>query len=251
MITRDVARWPTKILLLALAALVATGTALAQDDDAPTLGITGLAQTTLASVGETPLYFHLWRVTVGGGDTARYAAADGMVYQLSGAQTITTDGRSGFLSAGQGTYVAGGMPVTFVAAAGEASVFLHFLLAPHGGAELPATSGAEVSEVFTGAEPLPGLSGGAYAFDLTLLEFPANYPINDPHYRTGGALYYVVSGSGELTADGSAERKPAGSAVLEPSGWVHQWANPHHEVTTVVVANISPEGGAAIVFGTP
>jgi hypothetical protein len=32
---------------------------------------------------------------------------------------------------------------------------------------------------------------------------------------------------------------------------VHQWANPHDEVTTVVVANISPAGGAAIVFGTP
>ena len=143
------------------------------------------------------------------------------------------------------------MPATFEASAGEASVFLHFLLTPTAGAELPATSGAEVSEVFTGAEPLPGLADGAYDFDLTLLEFPANYPINDPHYRTGGALYYVVSGSGELTADGSAERKPAGSAVLEPSGWVHQWANPHDEVTTVVVASISLAGGAAIVFGTP
>ena len=82
MITGDVARWPTKILVLTLAALVAAGRALAQDDDAPTLGITGLAQTTLASAGETPLYFRLWRVSVGGGVTARYAAADGMVYQL-------------------------------------------------------------------------------------------------------------------------------------------------------------------------
>jgi quercetin dioxygenase-like cupin family protein len=64
-------------------------------------------------------------------------------------------------------------------------------------------------------------------------------------------LYYVVSGSGEFTADGSAERKPAGSVVLEPYGWVHQWANPHHDVTVVVVANVSPAGGPAIVFGTP
>ena len=145
----------------------------------------------------------------------------------------------------------GGLPATFEAVAGEASIFLHFLLAPTADAELPPDPGAEVSEVFVGTQPLPGLATGRYAFDPTLLEFPAHYPINDPHDRKGGALYNVLSGWGEFTAEGSTERKPAVSAVLEPNGPVHQWANPHDDVTAVVVANISPAGGAAFEFGIP
>lgn len=251
MLTRDLTRLPSHMLLLAFAAAAMASPVLAQANDPSALGIKGLAQTTLASVVDTPLHFRLLRVTVGPGETVRYAAAEGMVHQLSGAQTITVAGRSEVLSAGGGAYLPGGVPVLFAASAGEPSVFLHFLLVPSADAELPEASGAEVSEVFTGVEPLPGLSAGPYAFDLTLLEFPAGYPINDPHYRTGGALYYVVSGSGEFTADGSTERKPSGSVVLEPYGWVHQWANPHDDVTVVVVANVAPAGGAAIVFGTP
>jgi mannose-6-phosphate isomerase-like protein (cupin superfamily) len=251
MMTTSPARRPTKLFLLSFATVVWYGLTLAQADDTPALGITALTQITLASVVERPLHFHLWEVSVGEGETARYAAADGMVYQVSGAQTITVGGRTELLSAGQGTYIDGGLPATFEAATGEASVFLHFILAPTADVDLPVNSGAEVSDVFSGAEPLPGLAIGPYAFDLTLLEFPAHYPINDPHYRTGGALYFVLSGWGEFTADGSTERKPAGSVVLEPYGLVHQWANPHDDVTTVVVANISPAGGAAIEFVAP
>jgi quercetin dioxygenase-like cupin family protein len=252
MTTGDPTPLPTKFLLLAFAAVAATALALAQEGDAPSLGITALAQTTLASVVETPLHFRLVEVSVAGGERARYAAPDGMVYQLSGSQTITVGGRTLVLSPGQGTYVDGGAPATFEASAGEASVFLHFLLAPGADVELTLDAGAaQVRERYLAPQPLPGLSEGAYAFDLTLLEFPAHYPMNDPHYRTGGALYYVLTGAGAFTAEGVTEPKPAGSAILEPYGLVHQWANPHDDVTAVVVANISPAGGPAFEFGAP
>jgi len=240
-----------RLLLTLCVAFAAGGLALAQDGDAPALGIFPLAETTLPSVIETPLHLRLLQVSVGGGATARYAADDGMVYQLSGTQTVSVGDRTEVLSPGQGTYVEGGVPATFEASASEASVFLHFLLVTRGDAELPLASGAELSELFYGSEPLPGLANGPYTFDLTLLEFPAHYPINDPHVRTGGALYYVLSGSGEFTAEGTTEPKPAGSAILEPYGLVHQWANPHDDVTAVVVANISPADGAAFDFDIP
>jgi hypothetical protein len=111
-------------------------------------------------VAETPLHLRLLQVSVGGGETARYAADDGMVYQLSGTQTVTVGDRTEVLSPGQGTYVDGGVPATFEASAGEASVFLHFLLVTSGDAELPLASGAELSELFYGSEPLPGLANG-------------------------------------------------------------------------------------------
>jgi quercetin dioxygenase-like cupin family protein len=252
MTTRDTRSLPTTLFRIACAAFATTGMALAQDHDAPALGITGLAQTTLASVAETPLHFRLLQVSVGAGEIARYAAHDGLVYQLQGSQLITVGERTETLSPGQGTYVDGGALVTFEASAGEASVFLHFLLVSSAEAGLvPDAGAAEAIELYLSPQPLPGLVDGAHAFDLTLLAFPAHYPINDPHYRTGGALYYVLSGSGAFTAAGTTERKPAGSAILEPYGLVHQWSNPHDDVTTVVVANISPAGGSPLEFGYP
>jgi quercetin dioxygenase-like cupin family protein len=252
MTTRAATPLTTRLLLALCAAFAAGGVALAQDGDAPALGVSALAQTTLTSVVETPLHLRLVQVSTRGGETARYAADDGMVYQLSGTQTITVGDRTEVLSPGRGTYVDGGVPATFEASAGEASVFLHFLLVPTADADLAPEGGAvEVIELYHSPQPLPGLVDGAYTFDLTLLEFPPHYPTNDPHYRTGAALYYVLSGSGEFSAEGTTEPKPAGSAILEPYGLVHQWANPHDDATAVVVANISPEGGAPFAVGTP
>jgi quercetin dioxygenase-like cupin family protein len=252
MTTPDAPSLPTRLLLITCAAFAAAGMALAQDGDAPPLGVTGLAQTTLSSAVETPLHFRLLQVTVEGGASARYATADGMVYQISGTQTITVGDRTEILAPGRGTHIGGGTPATFEASAGEEAVFLHFILVPAAEAASPTdVGGADAIELYLSPEPLRGLAAGAYAFDLTLLEFPAHYPINDPHYRTGGALYYVLSGSGEFTAEGTTERKPAGSAILEPYGLVHQWANPHDDVTAVVVANLSPVGRSAFEFGAP
>lgn len=249
-------KMPTKILAaagasLAAAAIAAAGIALAQGE-APSLRITTLAQSTLSSVVETPLQFKLVQVTVAAGETARASVGDGMVFQISGTQTVTSGDGSSDLEPGGGTYLAASATATFAPSAGEDAVFLHFLLVPAAEADRPHTvEGGSVVELFRSTEALSGLGSGAYAFDLTLLEFPAHLPINDPHYRTGGALYYVLSGAGDFTAEGSTERKPAGSVILEPYGLVHQWTNSHDDVTTVVLANISLEGAPAIEFGTP
>ncbi len=234
---------------VALAGLVLAALAAAQEGG---LRITTLAQVDLATVVHAPLQFRLLQVTVGAGEVASYRVSDGMVYQLAGAQTVVADERGVDLSAGEGAAVGSDGAVTFATLGDAPSEFLLFVLAPAAEADAPAVvASGRVVELFRGAAPLPGLVDGPYGFDLTRLDFEPHTPINDPHYRTGGALYYVLAGAGEFTAAGITTRMPAGSVVYEPYGLVHQWANAHDEVTTVVLANISPEGVPAVEFGVP
>lgn len=242
---------PTRLLLTTCAALAAGSVALAQQE-APSLRITTLAHTTLPSVVTTPLQFRLIEVTVPAGETMHAPVAEGMLFQVAGTQTVTIGDRSIDLAPGDGTHVEANPDATFTPSGDENAVFLHFLLLPADEADRPHTmNGGSVVDVFRSTDALPNLADGAYDYDLTLLEFPAHLPINDPHYRTGGALYYVLTGTGEFTVDGTTEPKPAGSVILEPYGLVHQWANAHDDVTTVVLANISPAGAPAVEFGTP
>jgi glyoxylate utilization-related uncharacterized protein len=238
-------------LLTTCAVLAAAAIALAQQE-APSLRITTLAQTTLPSVVTTPLQFRLVQVTLPAGETVVSEIAEGMLFQVSGTLTVTTADHRVHLAPGGGAYLADSPTATFAPSGGEDAVFLHFLLLPVGAASRPHTvDGGTVIELFRSTDALPDLASGAYDFDLTLLEFPAHLPINDAHYRTGGALYYVLTGAGEFTVDGTTDRKPAGSVILEPYGLVHQWANAHDDVTTVVLANVSPAGAPAVAFGRP
>ena len=238
-------------LLTTGALLAAAAIALAQQE-APSLRITTLAQTTLPSVVATPLQFRLVQVTVPAGEVVVTEIAEGMLYQVSGTQTVTTADHRVDLAPGGGAYLADSPSATFAPSGDEDAVFLHFLLLPVDAANRPhRVDGGSVVELFRSSDALTDLASGAYAFDLTLLEFPAHLPINDAHYRTGGAVYYVLTGAGEFTVDGATERKPAGSVILEPYGLVHQWANAHDGVTTVVLANISPAGAPAVEFGSP
>ncbi len=219
---------------------------------APTLEITELVKTTLPSVVDKPLHFKLLRTSLPAGQTAKYATADGMVFQVSGTLTITADDQTKKLQQGQGMYLGAGKQATFQAPCDAPAVFLHFILVPT--ADLGKAVEAEpasMTELFRTQEPLPGLKSGSYVFDLTHLKFPPKTPRNDPHYRTGGALYYVISGTGEFTASDKTEPKPAESVIYEPYGMVHQWGNPGGKPVTVVVANISPQGMPAFEFGAP
>lgn len=236
-----------KRLVIAAAALAGVGVAWAQE--AGGLQITELAGAVLPSVMEVPVQFGLLQVTVAAGQSARYAVPEGMVYQVSGSQVVAWGGGSVTLRPGGGAYLGVSSEATFSAGVEEDAVFLHFVLTPVGEAGMPAVTGAAaVDEVYRSVVPLGGLEAGAYAFDLTLLEFGPRYPINDPHYRTGGALYYVLEGAGAFTAEGVTQRMPAGSVILEPFALVHRWANPYDDVAIVVLANISPEGEPAVVF---
>ena len=236
-----------KLLVIAFALHVGLGAAWAQE--AGGLQITELAATVLPTVVEAPVQFGLLQVTVAAGESARYAVPEGMVYQLSGSQVVAWGGDRVTLRPGGGTYLGASSEATFSAGAEEDAVFLHFLLSPVGETGTPAVTGAAaVDEVHWSSVPLAGLEAGPYAFDLTLLEFGPHYPVNAPHYRSGGALYYVLEGAGAFSAEGVTQRMPTGSAILEPFALVHRWANPYDDVAIVVLANISPEGEPAVVF---
>ena len=94
---------------------------------------------------------------------------------------------------------------------------------------------------------LPGLKAGPYEFSLTRATYPAGMPANLMHYRSGAALYYVLTGTGAFTADGTTEAKPAGVPHFERQGWVHQWANPGDTPLVLLQANISQEGVPAVL----
>jgi len=76
-------------------------------------------------------------------------------------------------------------------------------------------------------------------------------PVNPPHYRSGAALYYVIAGTGAVTADGKVEPRVAGAPHFEPYGWVHQWAVPGDTPLVLLQANISQEGVPAVLPSIP
>lgn len=235
------------LVCLAVAILLPISAVFTEEEvAAATLQIAELVRTTLPSVVDKPLHFKLLRVSLPAGQTAKYATADGMVFQVSGTQTIATGGQTQTLQPGQGMYLGAGVPATFQASDGAPAVFLHFLLVPATDLDKAVKAEpAKVTELYRTPEALPGLRAGPYVFDLTHLKFPPKTPRNDPHYRTGGALYYVISGTGEFTAGGRTEPMSAESVIYEPHGLVHQWGNPGEMPVTIVVANISPQGVAA------
>jgi quercetin dioxygenase-like cupin family protein len=129
---------------------------------------------------------------------------------------------------------------------------LQFLLSPASVLDQPTAAGqAVVKELYRTAAPIPDLKSGAYDLNLTQVTFPAGMPSNAPHYRSGAALYYIVSGTGANTVGGKTEAKGPGSLIYEPYGLVHQWGNPGNESLTFVSFNINQEGVAAVLPGTP
>jgi mannose-6-phosphate isomerase-like protein (cupin superfamily) len=99
--------------------------------------------------------------------------------------------------------------------------------------------------------PIPDLKPGSYDLNLTRVTFPGGMPSNPPHHRSGGALYYIVSGTGANTVEGKTAARGPGSLIYEPFGLVHQWGNPGNEPLTFLAFNINPEGVAAVVAGAP
>jgi quercetin dioxygenase-like cupin family protein len=114
-----------------------------------------------------------------------------------------------------------------------------------------ATAPATVRELYRTAAPIPDLKKGGYDLNLTQVTFPAHMPSNPPHHRSGGALYYIVSGTGANTVDGKTEAKGPGSLIYEPYGLVHQWGNPGNAPLTFVSFNINQEGFSAVLPGAP
>lgn len=233
-------------LLLALALSAPAFPAPGQTAPATTVRAV-LATGRLASVTEMPLYFRLYRVRLPAWQRSSYNGSNAMLYGLSGASAIDIGGSARSLAESAGAFIPTGQTTTISAGSAPAS-FLVFLLSPAPNQRRPLLDRpAVVEELYRTPEPLPGLKSGPYEFSLTRVVLPPGMPANRAHYRSGAALYYVVSGVGAVTADAEIEPRAAGASQFEPSGWVHQWANPGAAPLVLLQANISQEGVPAVL----
>jgi len=238
-------------LLVYAVALIAP--AAGQNPPAPPATVrTSVAATKLPRLGDAPVHFKAVSLTIPSGASSGVSSTNGIVYQLSGTTEVTVAGQVKTLNPGEGLFIAGGNVATLKAGEGGPSTLLHFLLVSP--AELDkfiAAPPAVVQELYRTAAPLPELKPGRYDLNLTRITFPAQMPPNAPHHRSGAALYYVVSGTGENTIEAKAEARAPGSFIFEPFGLVHQWGNPGTSPFTFLAFNISPEGVPAVLPGAP
>jgi quercetin dioxygenase-like cupin family protein len=241
-------------IAILFAAPVVAITAAAQNAPPPAAAVRKVvAAAKLASVTDAPLHFKVLAITLSPGEKIDVSGANSIVYVLSGSAGLSGSGEARLLNAGgDGALIAGGARATLTAAGGASASLLHFVLSPAGDLDRSVTAGtAAVRELYRTAAPIPALKPGAYDLNLTQVTFPAKMPSNPPHYRSGAALYYIVSGTGANTVDGKTEAKGPGSLIYEPYGLVHQWGNPGDEPLTFVAFNINREGVAAVLPGSP
>jgi quercetin dioxygenase-like cupin family protein len=232
------------------AAAIFAGSAIAQTP--PAITRTVVAATKLPSVVETPLYFHAFEVSITQGQTSGLSAANGILYQIAGSTDVSLAGEMKTLAVGDGVFVAAGRPALLKAGGDAPSTLLYFLLTPAPEGTWPAVNPpATVKELYRTAFPIPDLQPGSYDLNLTRVTFPAQMPSNPPHYRSGAALYYILSGTGMNTIAGKTEGKDPGSLIYEPFGLVHQWGNAGETPFTFLAFNINPDGVAAVLQGEP
>jgi mannose-6-phosphate isomerase-like protein (cupin superfamily) len=236
------------IVLLAPAARAQTG----QTAGRPTTLRQVLASGPLRSVVDAPVFFRVVRVSLGAEQPTTHAGLDGVLYQMTG--TLALSGASGggvTLREGEGAFVSAVEKVT--AKAGPApATYLYFVLVREPDLKQPLASGDVIAtELRQPAGPLPGLKPGPYEFSLTRVTFPPRFPRNAPHMRSGGALYFILSGTGLITVGGTSEPRGPGALQYEPHGFVHQWENAGDTPFVILQANISPEGLPAVIFTSP
>jgi quercetin dioxygenase-like cupin family protein len=239
------------VLLFGAGTLVAP--ALAQPAQSPpAVTRTVVAATKLPSVVETPLHFRALQLSLPPRETGTLAAANGILYQLSGSTEISLGNETKTLRAGDALFLAAGKSASLKAGSDGPSTLLHLLLTPAPDRNKPAvTIPLSVKELYRTAAPIPDLKPGGYDLNLTRVTFPPQMPSNPPHHRSGAALYYVLSGSGSNTIAGKTETKPPGSLIYEPFGLVHQWGNPGDAPFTFLAFNINPDGVAAVLPDQP
>ena len=241
----------TELLLLGAMALPASGAAQTAPAP-PAITRTVIAATKLPTVTDVPLHFKAVRTALQPNEKLGIAAANGILYQMSGSTEVSLGGEAKMLSDGEGLFIAGGKTAALTAGSRGPSTFLHFFLVPAVDLGRPvATAPADVRELYRTETPIPDLKPGGYDLNLTRVTFPAQMPSNPPHHRSGAALYYIISGTGANTVDGKTEARGPGSLIYEPYALVHQWGNPGNEPLIFLAFNINPEGVAAVLPNTP
>jgi hypothetical protein len=127
-------------------------------------------------------------------------------YFFGTVKSVSLDGETKMLSAGEGLLITGVKTSVLKAGSGGPSNFLHFFLAPLVDLDRSAESApAAMRELYRTATPIPDLKPGDYDLNLTRVTFPAQMPSNLPHHRSGAALYLIISGTGANTVDGKTE----------------------------------------------
>ena len=206
-----------------------------------------LASGPVGSVNQLPLYFRLLAVHLKAGERMSYNGSASMLYALSGRANAVIDGTVQPLGEGEGVFIPA-HHIAEITAKGSAELLQFVLWSSDDQKEIQSSA---VQEIYRTPTPLPDLKAGPHEFSLVRVTFPAGMPANPIHYRSGAALYYVLSGTGAFIADGKTEAKPPGTVHFEPYGWVHQWGNPSNEPLVILQANISQEGLPAVLPGVP
>ncbi len=237
------------VLALALATILLVPHQLAiGQTETPDAAATPLALGHLSSVVDMPMFLRLYRAYLPAGKQIAYEGSNALLYDLSGAAAITSDGGALLpLDKGAGAFIPAGRIVTIRATASEPIDLLLFLLTALPNQRRPVLDRpAVVKELFRTGEALPGLQAGPYEFALKRLTFPAYTPARLAYFASGAALDYVLAGTATLTAEGKSETIPAKTPVFERLGWAHQLANPGVEPLVVLRASIRPGGAPGL-----
>lgn len=209
-----------------------------------------LAAGRLPSVAESPLFYKILRIALAAGQSSSYTGPASMVYVLTGAAEVAVDGERMSLREGGGAFVPSGRPTTLAAPAGSATTLLQFVLASPADLDRAAPAAlAAVSEVHRTTRAIPGLKPGPHEFTMTRVSVERGVPRPPMHYRSGAAIYYVLSGTWSLQVDGARpESRTRGAVQFEPNDFVHSWQDVGETTSALLQASISPEGSPEIIF---
>src|SRR4030088_891439 len=157
---------------------------------------TGRARASVPTLVDAPVFFKLAKVQLPAGKSATYSGPVGFIYVLSGSMFAQADMGRHSLRDGDGLLLEAGKAHSLIAGA-EPAIFLQFILAraaelDHAAPQEPAI----VTDLYRTAGPISDLKAGPYEFSLTRVTFPPRMTFNAPHYRSGAALYYILSGPG-------------------------------------------------------
>lgn len=198
---------------------------------------TQLASTRFADVIEMPLFFRLYAIRLPAGEKVSYGGSNAMLYAVSGTAVVDAGGEKRSLAEGGGMFLPAAQEISAVAPGPEPAILLAFLLSPAPNQRRPVFDRpAVVQELARTPEPLAGLQPGPYEFSLTRLEVPSGTAAAPPHQAADAALFYVLAGSGAVTAEDKTEPQAQGAAQFEPAGWAAQWANSGDQPLVVVQA---------------
>jgi quercetin dioxygenase-like cupin family protein len=242
----------TMLRVLALLGLAVAATSA----DAQTPGVGGrpvrvvLAGGRLPSVVEAPLHYKLLRVNLPAGQRSTYEGPPSMVFVLTGAVDVAVEGEKLALREGGAGFLPAGQGATLAAPAASPAVLLQFVLSP--AADLDRASPgppAAVTELHRTSRPIPNLKPGPHEFTMTRVSVEKGSPRPPMHYRSGAAIYYVLSGNWMIHEEGGkADARTRGAVQFEPNDFVHSWQNVGDGTSILLQANISAEGSPEIIF---